>query len=266
VAVIVPADSRGVEDEPLLRERRGRVSLIVLNRPHARNAINSALAHALARALDELDADDQLRVGVLTGAGAGFCAGMDLKAFISGEIPVVEGRGFGGITRFAARKPLIAAVEGFAVAGGLEIALACDLVVAARDSILGLPEVKRSLVAGGGGLIRLPQRLPFGVAMEMTLTGEPIGAERAHALGLVSRLSAPGQSLTDALELAEAIAVNGPLAVAASKELLHRQRDCTAAEFWATQEPVVAAVAASEDAREGAAAFAEKRAPVWRGR
>jgi enoyl-CoA hydratase len=254
------------EQEPLLTERRDGVWLITLNRPQARNAINSALAHGLARALEQLDADEQLQVGVITGAGPGFCAGMDLKAFVAGELPIVEGRGFGGIAHFAARKPLIAAVEGFAVAGGLEIALACDIIVAAAGSRLGLPEVKRSLVAGAGGLRRLPERLPFGVALEMTLTGDPISAERAHDLGLVNRLTAPGEALAGALALAATIAANGPLALVASKDVLYGQRDCSAEEFWALQDPIVARVAGSQDAREGAIAFAEKRPPVWRGR
>ncbi|HEX4109842.1 MAG TPA: crotonase/enoyl-CoA hydratase family protein [Solirubrobacteraceae bacterium] len=254
------------EPEPLLREQRGAVLLITLNRPQVRNAFNAALAHALAGALDALDGDDALHAGVVTGAGPGFCAGMDLKAFVGGELPIVEGRGFGGMARFAARKPLIAAVEGFAVAGGLELALACDLIVAAEGARLGLPEVKRSLVAGAGGLMRLPQRLPFGIAMEMTLTGEPISAERAHELGLVNRLCAPGAAVQTALELAGAVAANGPLALTASKEILYRQRDLSAEEFWELQDPIVAQVGGSQDAIEGATAFAEKRPPVWRGR
>jgi enoyl-CoA hydratase len=258
--------SPALERVPILRERRDSVLLITLNRPHVRNAIDSALAHALAEALEELDADEGLRVGVLAGAGPAFCAGMDLKAFLAGETPFVEGRGFGGIARFAARKPLIAAIEGYALAGGLEVALACDLIVAAAGSRLGLPEVKRSLVAGGGGLMRLPQRLPFSVAMELTLTGEPISAERAHELGLVNRLAVPGQAVEAALELAGAVAANGPLALIASKELLFSQRDCSAEEFWRAQEPLIAEVAASQDAAEGARAFAEKRAPVWHSR
>src|SRR3954468_23069995 len=200
---------------PVLVDRDGRIQIITLNRPEARNAVNKALAEGIAAALDELDSDDDLSMGVLTGAGGGFSAGMDLKAFVRGESPYVGDRGFAGITQRAARKPLIAAIEGFAVAGGLEVALACDLIVATRSAKLGVPEVKRSLVAAGGALLRLPRRLPAGVAMEMALTGDPIDAERAHSLGLVNRLADDGQALDVALELARAIAANGPLALAA---------------------------------------------------
>src|SRR4051795_2733840 len=198
-------------DEAVLTEAGDGVLLITLNRPDARNAVNAALAAGLAAALDRLDADDDLQAGILTGAGKGFSAGMDLKAFVAGESPHVEGRGFAGIVQGPPRKPLIAAVEGFAVAGGFEIALACDLVVAARDARFGIPEVKRGLVAAGGGLLRLPSRIPYHLAMELALTGDPIGAERAEAVGLVSRLTAPGEALPGALELAATIAANGPL-------------------------------------------------------
>src|SRR5213078_1627554 len=212
-----------MSDDPVLQERRGHVLLVTLNRPDARNAVNAALAQGVADALDALDADPELRVGVLTGAGKGFSSGMDLKAFVTGERPWVGDRGFAGITRRASEKPLIAAVEGFAVAGGLEVALACDLLVAARGAKLGIPEVKRSLVAAGGALRRLPRRLPYGVAMELALTGDPIDAERAHALGVVNRLTEPGGAVDAALELAATIARNGPLAVAATKAVLERQ-------------------------------------------
>ena len=166
-------------DEPVLTERRDGVLLITLNRPDARNAVNTALAEGIAAALDALDAEDDLSVGVLTGAGKGFSAGMDLKAFVTGERPWVGDRGFAGIVQRSARKPLIAAVEGFAMAGGLEIALACDLIVAGRDARLGIPEVKRSLVAAAGALRRLPQRVPLNIAMELALTGDPISATRS---------------------------------------------------------------------------------------
>jgi enoyl-CoA hydratase len=255
-----------MSDDPVLTERRDGVLLITLNRPQARNAVNSALAHAVAAALDELDADDELKAGVLTGAGGSFCAGMDLKAFVAGERPWVGDRGFAGIVQRSARKPLIAAVEGFAMAGGLEIALACDLVVASREARLGIPEVKRSLVAAAGALRRLPQRLPLNVAMEMALTGDPISAERAHALGLVNRVTEPGGAVDAALELAAAIARNGPLALDATKEILLRQADWTEEEFWREQGELVAPVMSSDDAREGATAFSEKRDPVWKGR
>jgi enoyl-CoA hydratase len=255
-----------VSDAPLLTERRGAVLVITINRPDQRNAVNLAVAEGIAHALDALDADDGLSVGVLTGAGAGFCAGMDLKAFVAGERPYVGDRGFAGITRRAAAKPLIAAVEGFAVAGGLEIALSCDLIVAARGARLGIPEVKRSIVAAAGALLRLPRVLPRTLAMEMALTGDPIDAERADALGLVNRLTAPGDTLNTAIELAEAIARNGPLALAASKRVLTESIDWPDAEFFDRQQEIVEPVMRSQDAREGAAAFAEKRAPVWRGR
>jgi enoyl-CoA hydratase len=253
-------------DDPVLTERRDGVLLVTLNRPDARNAVNTALAEGIAAALDDLDADSGLTVGVLTGAGKGFSAGMDLKAFVAGERPWVGDRGFAGIVQRSARKPLIAAVEGFAMAGGLEIALACDLVVASREARLGIPEVKRSLVAAAGALRRLPQRLPLNVAMEMALTGDPISAERAHALGLVNRVTEPGGAVDAALELAAAIARNGPLALDATKEILLREADWTEAEFWREQGEIVAPVMSSADAREGATAFSEKRDPVWQGR
>jgi enoyl-CoA hydratase len=259
-----------VSDEPdappVLTERRGRILLITINRPDQRNAVNAAVAQGIAAALDELDADAGLSVGVLTGAGKGFCAGMDLKAFVAGERPHVEGRGFAGITQRSAEKPLIAAVEGFAVAGGLEVALACDLIVAARGARLGVPEVKRSLVAAGGALLRLPRALPRNVANELALTGDPIEAERAHELGLVNRLTEPGNALDAALELAETIAANGPLALAATKRIIRESADWPDSEFFARQAPIYEPVFDSEDAREGATAFAERRDPVWKGR
>jgi enoyl-CoA hydratase len=251
---------------PVLSERRGRVLLITINRPDQRNAVNAAVSHGIAAALDELDADSGLSVGVLTGAGKGFCAGMDLKAFVAGERPHVEGRGFAGITQRSAEKPLIAAIEGFAVAGGLEVALACDLIVAARGARLGIPEVKRSLVAAGGALLRLPRTMPRNAAMELALTGEPIEAERAYELGLVNRLAEPTQALEVALQLAEKIAANGPLALAATKRVMVESADWSDAEFFDRQRPIIDPVFASEDAREGATAFSERRDPVWKGR
>jgi enoyl-CoA hydratase len=253
-------------DEPVLTERRGAVLLITLNRPDARNAVNLPLAEGIAAALDELDDDGDLGAGVLTGAGKGFSAGMDLKTFVAGERPWVGDRGFAGIVMRASRKPLIAAIEGFAVAGGLEIALACDLIVASRGAKLGIPEVKRSLVAAGGALRRLPHRLPYGVAMELALTGDPLEAERAHALGLVNLLAEPGGAVDAALELAATIAKNGPLALAATKATLQQQFDWNESEFWQHQGELAEPVMRSEDAREGATAFAEKREPVWQGR
>lgn len=256
-----------MNDEPaVLTERRDRVLLITINRPDQRNAVNAAVAQGMAAALDELDGDEGLSLGVLTGAGKGFCSGMDLKAFVAGERPYAGDRGFAGIVQRPGMKPLIAAVEGFAVAGGLEVALACDLIVASRGAKLGVPEVKRSLVAAGGALLRLPRTLPRNLAMELALTGDPIDAERGYELGLVNRLSDPGGALDAALELAETIAANGPLALAATKRVLVESADWSDSEFFARQGEIIAPVMTSEDAREGATAFAEKRPPVWKGR
>ena len=255
-----------MSEPAVLTERRDGVLVITLNRPDARNAVNAALAEGVGTALDELDADDELRVGVLTGAGKGFSSGMDLKAFVAGESPYVEGRGFAGITQRSSRKPLIAAIEGFAVAGGFEVALSCDLIVASKGARLGIPEVKRSLVAAAGALFRLPRRIPYHLAMELALTGDPIDAERAHQLGLVNRLAEPGKALDAALELAGDIVKNGPLALIASKEIVQGSRDWTEEESWEKQGPIAGPVMGSEDAREGAIAFAEKRDPVWKGR
>jgi len=249
----------------VLTERRGTVLLITLNRPEVRNAVNAAVAAGVAGALDELDADDSLSVGVLTGAGGFFCAGMDLGAFVKGESPWFGDRGFAGISQRASRKPLIAAIERFAVAGGMEIALACDLIVAAKGAKLGIPEAKRSIVAAGGALLRLPRRMPYHLVMELALTGDPFPAERFHELGVVNRLSEPGSAVDVALELAAAIARNGPLALAASKRILQEQFDWSSSEMWERQREITAPVMASEDAREGASAFKEKRDPVWRG-
>ena len=254
------------EEQAVLTERRERILVIKLNRPEQRNAVNAAVAAGIAVALDVLDSDGELSLGVLTGEGKGFCAGMDLKAFVAGESPHVGDRGFAGITRRASAKPLIAAIEGFAVAGGLEIALACDLIVAARGARLGIPEVKRSLVAAGGALLRLPRAVPRAIAMELALTGDPITAERAHELGLVNRLAEPGRALETALELADAIAVNGPLALAATKRIMVESVDWPEHEFFERQAEIAGPVMSSEDAREGARAFAEKRPPQWRGR
>jgi enoyl-CoA hydratase/carnithine racemase len=255
-----------MSEPAVLTERRDGVLVITLNRPDARNAVNAALAEGVGAALDELDADDELRVGVLTGAGKGFSSGMDLKAFVAGESPYVEGRGFAGITQRSSRKPLIAAIEGFAVAGGFEVALSCDLIVASKGARLGIPEVKRSLVAAAGALFRLPRRIPYHLAMELALTGDPIDAERGHQLGLVNRLAEPGGALDAALELAGDIVKNGPLALIASKEIVQGSRDWTEEESWEKQGPIAGPVMGSEDAREGAIAFAEKRDPVWKGR
>jgi enoyl-CoA hydratase len=260
------ADTDAPEQPAVLTERRGNVLLITLNRPAVRNAVNAALAAGVAGALDELDSDAGLSVGVLTGAGGFFCAGMDLGAFVKGESPWYGDRGFAGIAQRAADKPLIAAIEGFALAGGMEIALACDLIVAAKGAKLGIPEVKRSLVAAGGALLRLPKRMPYHVVMEMALTGDFFMADRAHELGLVNRLSDPGSAVEDALALAGELAKNGPLALVAAKKILQQQFDWSSEEMWAKQAEIAGPGMASEDAKEGASAFKEKRDPVWKGR
>jgi enoyl-CoA hydratase len=256
-----------MNDQPaVLTERRDGVLVVTLNRPDQRNAVNAALAEGVGTAMDTLDADPELRVGVLFGAGKGFSAGMDLKAFVRGESPYYGDRGFAGLCQRPPEKPLIAAVEGFALAGGLEIALACDLIVAAAGARLGIPEVKRGLTAAAGGLVRLPRRIPFHIAMELALTGDPIDAERAAALGLVNEVAEPGGALDAALALAARITANGPLALVASKRVLVEQQDWSLDELWQRQGEITGAVNTSEDAREGATAFAEKRAPVWKGR
>ncbi|MEU7483960.1 crotonase/enoyl-CoA hydratase family protein [Streptomyces sp. NPDC042319] len=242
------------------------VAVITIDRPEARNAVNLAVSEGVAAALDELDARDDLAVGVLTGAGGTFCAGMDLKAFLAGERPSIEGRGFAGLTDAPPRKPLIAAVEGYALAGGCEVVLACDLVVAAEDANFGLPEVKRGLVAAAGGLLRLPQRLPYQVAMELALTGAFLPAPKAHAHGLVNRLTEPGGALAGARELAREVAANGPLAVRVSKQVIAGAPSWPADETAERQRALVEPVFASQDAKEGARAFAEKRPPRWTGR
>jgi enoyl-CoA hydratase len=242
------------------------VLLITINRPEARNAVNAEVARGVAAAIDALDERDDLRVGVITGAGGTFCAGMDLKGFLAGERPAIPGRGFAGLTEAPPAKPLIAAVEGYALAGGCEIALSCDLVVAADNAKFGLPEVKRGLVSAAGGLLRLPRRIPYQVAMELALTGEFLDAPRAHHFGLVNRLTEPGGALAAARELAAAVAANGPLAVRATKSVIASADSWPADEFWSRQQAIVEPVFTSADAREGALAFAEKRPPRWTGR
>lgn len=250
--------------EAVLTEQRGRILIITINRPEAKNAVNAAVSQGLADATDRLDADPGLSVGIVTGAGGSFCAGMDLKAFARGENVAVKGRGL-GFTERPAVKPVIAAVEGYALAGGTELALATDLIVAARNSAFGIPEVKRGLVAAGGGLLRLPTRIPYQIAMELALTGDPLPAERAHELGLVNVLAEPGHALEAAIELAERITVNGPLAVAATKRVIVESRSWSPEDQWREQAQIIMPVFASKDAKEGAVAFAEKRPPNWTG-
>ena len=245
----------------VLTERRDRVLVITLNRPEAMNAINGPLSHGLWAAVGELNADPELTAGVLTGAGKGFCSSMDLKAFARGEDigPMLE------YVSKGADKPLIGAIEGFALAGGLELALTCDLLVAAEGAKLGIPEVGVGLFAAGAGLFRLPLRVGYAKAMEMAVTGEPITAQEAADRGLVSRVTAAGGALDEAIALAERIARNAPLAVAASKALIRATQGATEEELWAAQQPLLKTVWASQDAKEGPRAFAEKRAPEWTG-
>jgi enoyl-CoA hydratase len=250
----------------VLTERNDGVLTITINRPAQKNAVNREVAVQLAAALDVLDADPTLSVGVLTGAGGTFSAGMDLKAFATGETPILPGRGFGGLTQAVVRKPLIAAVEGWALGGGFEMALACDLIVAAVDAKFGLTEVKRGLIAGEGGVIRLPHRLPYHVALKVLLTGEPIAAVDANQYGLVSELAEPGAALARAQELARRIAVNAPLALAKVKQVLRETQGLNDVEAFKRQSQDAHSLLNTEDAHEGALAFAEKRAPVWRGR
>jgi enoyl-CoA hydratase len=242
------------------------IQTITINRPEARNAMTLAAAQLIAAALDELDSRDDLRIGILTGAGGTFCAGMDLKGFLRGERPSIPGRGFGGVTLKPPRKPLIAAVEGYALAGGFELVLACDLVVAAENAQFGVPEVKRGLAATAGGLMRLPRQLPYRIALELALTGDMFPATRAHQYGLINRLTRPGEALAEARQLAATIAANGPLSVAASKRVVVESEDWSAAEMWDKQKALTEHVFTSADAREGSAAFAEKRKPVWQGK
>jgi enoyl-CoA hydratase len=247
--------------DAVLTERRDRVLVITLNRPDAMNAINGALSNGLWSAVQELNDDPGLTAGVLTGAGRGFCAGMDLKAFARGE-------DIGPMMTFVQRgadKPLIGAIEGFALAGGLELALSCDLLVAARGARFGIPEAGVGLFAAGGGLLRLPSRVGYGKAMEMAITADPITAEEAADLGLVARLTDRGGALEGALALAERVARNAPLAVAASKQLVKATQGLTEEEFWSLERPLQAQVFSSEDAKEGPRAFAEKRPPNWTG-
>jgi len=250
----------------VLVEHRGAVQVIVINRPEARNALNRAVAVGIRDAVDELDELDELRAGVLAGAGGTFSSGMDLKAFLGGEVPSFPGRGLCGITQTPPRKPLVGAAEGWALAGGFELLLACDLVVAGASARFGVPEVKRSLVAGAGGALLLAQRVPRALALELLLTGDPVGAARAAEIGLVNRVVPEGGALEAAIELAERIAANGPLAVLATKQIAHHGGDWDPEQRWDQAAALAAPVFASQDAREGARAFAEKRAPVWQGR
>jgi len=251
--------------DAVLTEVDDGIAVITINRPEARNAVNGEVARAMAAAIDEFDAAKDVRVLIITGAGGTFSAGMDLKAFLAGDHPVVAGRGLAGITERPPAKPVIAAVEGYALAGGFEIVLSCDLIVASETAKFGLPEVRRGLAAGAGGLLRLPRRIPYHLAMEIVLTGEHFPADRLHQAGLVSRLVGAGQALAGARELAARVALGAPLALAASKRVIVESADWSSDEAFARQGEVIGPVFVSADAMEGAVAFTEKRPPAWRG-
>jgi enoyl-CoA hydratase/carnithine racemase len=252
--------------DEVLRERRGHVELLTINRPEARNAINLATALALSAALDDCETDDDVWVVVLTGAGdKAFSAGMDLKAFAAGEFPITE-KGFGGLTKRNFPKPLIAAANGSALAGGFEMMISCDMVVAAEHAVFGIPEASRGLVAGAGGLIRLPKRVPISVAYEMALTADPISAARAYELGLVNHVVHGDVVLDVAIALAERIAKNAPLAVRTSKDVMRRARELDEADAWTINDEAFSMIGRSANAMEGAVAFTEKREPNWQGK
>ncbi len=253
-----------MNEEVLTREEDG-ILIITINRPEAKNAMSKAAAEGIAAALDRLDGEDQLRVGILTGAGGTFCSGMDLKGFLRGERPSIEGRGFGGLTEKKPIKPLIAAVEGYALAGGLELMIACDLVVANSAAKFGIPEAKRGLAAAAGGLMVLPDLIPYKVAMELALTGDFIDAARAHQLGLINRVT-DGPALDGAMALAQSIKANGPVAVRVSKQIMEESRAWPLDTRYEEQAKLLPQVFMSQDAREGSLAFAEKRAPNWTGK
>jgi enoyl-CoA hydratase len=251
--------------DAVLTEVNDGVAVITINRPQARNAVNGEVAQAIAAAVEELDGASDVRVLILTGAGGTFSAGMDLKGFLAGDSPVVAGRGFAGITERPPAKPVIAAVEGYALAGGFEIALSCDMIIAGESAKFGLPEVRRGLVAGAGGLLRLPRRVPYHLAMEIAMTGEHFPADRLYQAGLVSRVVGAGEALEAARDLAARVALGAPLALAATKRVIVESADWPSGEAFARQGEVIGPVFVSADAMEGAAAFAERRAPAWRG-
>ena len=255
-----------MSEAAVLTEISDGVMTITINRPNAKNAVYKDVAEGIAAALDALDADDNTHVVILTGAGGTFCSGMDLKAFVTGETPYVAGRGFAGMVEKSTDKPMIAAVEGYALAGGCELAITCDLIVAADNSMFGIPEVKRGLAAAAGGLVRLPRQIPSRVAMEMALTGDFMSAERAMSVGLINQIAPAGEALAQAKALAAKIAENGPLAVKRSKQVIKESIDWSQDEMFANQQEITSAVFSSEDAIEGATAFAEKRKPNWKGR
>jgi enoyl-CoA hydratase len=253
------------EAPEVLTEVQDGVLIVTMNRPEAKNAMNKAQAEGISAAMDRLEAENDLRCAILTGAGGTFCSGMDLKGFLRGERPSIEGRGFGGLTEWTPSKPVIAAIDGYALAGGMELAMSCDLIVCNSGAKFGIPEAKRGLAAAAGGLIKLPRQIPPRIAMELALTGDFVDAKRAYELGFVNRI-VDGPALEGALELAKAVAANGPLALIASKAVIRQSHTWSDAEMWQKQAGIVMPVFSSEDAREGAAAFAEKRKPNWQGK
>ena len=248
----------------VLTEVQDSVLIITINRPEARNAVNRAVAEGIADAMERLDSDAAINAAILTGAGGTFCSGMDLKAFLTGELPLVKGKGFAGFVEAPPAKPLIGAVEGYALAGGMEVAIACDLLVANTNAQFGIPEVKRGLVAAGGGLLSLPSMIGTRMAKELALTGDFITAQRAYEIGFVNRIT-DGAALDAAMELASKIAANGPMALIASKRIIDERPDWNSEDMWKKQSEIAASIMASNDAREGAAAFAQKRKPNWTG-
>ncbi len=248
----------------VITESQDGVLIITINRPEAKNAVNRAVAEGIAAAMEQLDSDRSLNAGIITGAGGTFCSGMDLKAFLQGELPIVKGKGFAGFIEAPPKKPLIGAVDGYALAGGMEIATACDLLVANSQAKFGIPEVKRALVAAGGGLLSLPAIMGKRIAMELALTGDFFSAQRAYEVGFVNRIT-EGAAIDAALELAARIAAGGPLALIATKRILNERGDWSSEEMWKKQAEIAMPVMRSKDSKEGALAFAEKRKPSWQG-
>jgi enoyl-CoA hydratase len=259
----------GVGTEVLYEIVNGGVALVTLNRPEKRNAVNSKVAKAIQWIRRDVESDDSVRVAVIASSSPGtFCAGADLGEIAAGRGQSIapDGEGFAAFTDVAHAKPWIAAVSGNVLAGGCELALACDMIVAAEDSKFGLPEVKRGLFAGAGGVFRLPRMIPRNIAFELIATGDPISAERAFALGLVNRLVPVGEALSAALQLAREIAVNAPVSVRESLGVARQSYDLDEVELRRLSEERGTATAQTEDAKEGPLAFLEKRAPVWQGR
>lgn len=248
----------------LLVEVVNGIQVMTINRPEVKNAANYELAVAFEAAITELEGNDALRVGIITGAGGNFCTGMDLKGFLAGQRPSIPGKGFCALTEYAPKKPIIAAIEGYALAGGFELALSADLIVAAENAKFGSPEVKRGLVAAAGGLIKLPQRIPYHIAMEYLLTGDIFTAQQASQHGLINRVTEPGKALEEAMEMAKKIAKNAPMALSACKSIVQKTKNLEISLAFDVQRSISVPLFQSDDAKEGARAFAEKREPIWR--